>query len=95
MTHLEILKKAREILKSHIAVCPWQSNHICVAIRLASDNDYHYKADDLTKWIMEMLCGESSLKRWLFANGYPDCTIGQVNAHRVLWLDKLISEYEK
>ena len=94
MTHLEILKKARKILNRRTTAFITGSKYICVAIHLAAGQNNYDKAANLTKWVMEMLGGEPSLRTWLINNGCPDCTTGQVNAHRILWIDKLISEYE-
>ena len=94
MTHLEILKKARKILNRRTTAFISGSKYICVAIHLAAGKDNYDKGKDLTNWVMEMLEGHVSLRGWLQDNLDEYVTVEQVNAHRILWIDKLISEYE-
>lgn len=100
MTYLEILKEVKKrIVRQQITYefYDFVQLYICIAITdIVADADYptFKKGGDLKEWISEMLGSHKSLHSWLQANVDPNVTPKQSNAHRILWLDKLIAEYE-
>ena len=96
-TYVDLLKEAREIVKhDQNGIFGQENRYICDAIEdVANLNKEYAKGRELQNWIIEMLEGYVSLRGWLQDNLGHYVTYEEVNAHRVLWLDKLISEYEK
>jgi len=95
-TYVELLKEARELVKNGSDdVFEYESRFICTAIEYVAElNKENSKGIELQDWINEMLEGYISLRGWLQDNLGHYVTYEEVNAHRVLWLDKLIKEYE-
>jgi len=97
MTHVEILKAAREIIQASMKG-PGKFHHqfICLAIEDVTRHTDYDKGQQLTKWIHEMIHPQHTLYQWLLHRmDLGEFDVALVNAHRLLWLDKLIQEYEQ
>jgi len=100
MTHVEILKAARRLIKASMkGTGKFHRQFICCAIEDVTRHTDYDKGQQLTDWIGEMIHPHYTLGQWLLhrmdLDIDIDLDIALVNKHRLLWLDKLIKEYEQ
>jgi len=99
MTYVEILKAAKHLIASDNYTPPVgnysKNRYICFAIDEVTKTKGRRKGKRLKDWIDTMLSSHGSLYWWLVDTVGPHVTPELANEHRLLWLDKLIKEYEK
>jgi len=98
MTHVEILKAARRLIKASMkGTGKFHPHFICLAIRYVTMHTDAIKGLQLIEWIGEMIHPYHTLDDWLMYNVHDadEFDTELVNAHRLLWLDRLIKEYEQ
>jgi len=97
MTHVEILKAARRVIKASMKEDgKFLHLFICLAIDGVTGHADYDKGQQLIRWIGEMIHPHNYLHNWLSYQMDIDVFDAPLlNAYRLLWLDKLIQEYEQ